>query len=91
MNRAQRILTHGWIGSKALTVLTRGYFPAFFAIGKVCAALTLSIPGATMALALPGAAMAMSLPSADVGMTTPSAGIDLAIPSANIEFTDCGQ
>ena len=26
MNRAQRILMHGWLG-KALTVLTRGYFP----------------------------------------------------------------
>lgn len=89
MNRAQRILTHGWIGSRALTVLTRGYFPAFFAIGKVCAAITLSIPGATMALALPRAAMVLSLPSADMDLTTPSADMSMTIPSANIEFTDC--
>lgn len=89
MNRAQRILTHGWIGNRALTVLTRGYFPVVFAIGKVCAAITLSIPGATMTLSLPGAAMAMSLPGADMDLTIPGVDMSMAIPSANIEFTDC--
>jgi hypothetical protein len=91
MNRAKRIAIHGW--RKALSIATFGYFPftEFLAVGKVCAAITLSIPGATLTLALPGASMALSLPSADMSMTTPSANIDLAIPSANIEFTDCGQ
>ena len=37
-------------------------------VGKVCAALYMTIPGATMAL---------TTPSADMSMTIPSANIDL--------------
>lgn len=59
--------------------------------GKVCAALSMTIPGASMAMLLPGADMALSLPGASVALSLPGADIDLATPGASIELQDCSN
>ena len=90
MQRAKRILTHGW-WRITLNVLTHGYYPAGgIAVGKLCVdSIAMMIPSATLALSIPGSALAMSIPGAAVTMAIPGVTLALSVLQAPIEMEDC--
>lgn len=71
----------------------RGFMPWFrYGLqiqGKMCAAISMTIPGATFAMATPGATFAMTTPSASMAISAPGATIALTAPGATIELEDC--
>lgn len=90
MDRFKSIAHRGWL-RRFLTVATFGYFPAqeYTAIGKVCAAIGMTIPGAAWTLTAPGATLMMTVPGANTTMSAPSAAVALTAPGALIELEDC--
>lgn len=88
MNRFKQIVSRGWLGN-ALSVFTFGYYPTISIQGRLCAVISMSIPGASFAMSTPSASFDLSAPSASFVLSAPSATVSISTPGATIEMEDC--
>jgi len=57
--------------------------------GKMCATLSMLIPGGTMAMATPSGAMELFAPGGTITMAGPGGDVNLLTPGGTITIEDC--